>query len=224
MNMSGLIMTPRNFTFESSPARQRGVVLVMALIFLVLLTLLALSSSSSSLLQEKMVSAVRNMQLAEFGAESALREAEARLWMAPETGDPMIRNCQGTGAVTGALQACRAFDRYNPDPAFEQFKRDPNFKLGSAIATGNSFVYSGKDLTDAGAMGNSRLAEEPRYIIENLGTVTPGGTGQKYGGGGGGPQAVTMFRITARSVGGNKNASRVVQSTFGAMVNTAGGN
>lgn len=221
-------MTPRNFTFESSPAKQRGVVLVMALIFLVLLTLLALSSSSSSLLQEKMVSAVRNMQLAEFGAESALREAEARLWMASETRDPLVRICQGPGHIVGSggstvLQACRAFDRYSPDAAFEAFKRDPSLDLSSALATGNSFAYSGEDLTDA-SMGNSRLAEQPRYIIENLGTVTPGGTGQKYGGGAGGPQSVTMFRITARSVGGNKNANRVVQSTFSAMVNTAGGN
>ena len=41
-------------------ARQRGAVLVVALIFLILLTLLAIGASSGSLLQQRMVAATRS--------------------------------------------------------------------------------------------------------------------------------------------------------------------
>lgn len=214
-----------NFKFpfgQRAREKERGAVLLVALIFLILLTLLALSSSGTSLLQEKMVGAVRNQQLAEFGAQSALREAEARLWMASQTKDPLIRNCTGTGAISGSggvtvLQACRAFNRLNPDPAFETFKTAAKLDLDSGPVTNNSFVYTGKDLTDS-ALGNARLAEQPRYIIEFLGTVAPGGNPTEYKDKSKvGNQEVRMFRITARSVGANKNASRVVQSTFGAL-------
>ena len=207
---------------QGAARRQRGAVLLVALIFLILLTLLALSSSGSSLLQEKMVGAVRNQQLAQFGAETALREAEARLWMASQTGDPLIRNCSGSGNLVGGggavvLQACRAFDRPNPDPAFVQFKTAPKLDLDSGTVTNNSFQYTGKDLT-AAAMGNARLAQQPRYIIEYLGIVSPGGNPTEWGDPNKvGNQDVRMFRITARSVGANTKVSRVVQSTFGAL-------
>lgn len=207
---------------RTAPSQQRGAVLLVALIFLILLTLLALSSSGSSLLQEKMVSAVRNKQLAEFGAETALREAEARLWMASQTGDPLIRNCSGSGNLkdssgTAVLQACRAFNRDNPDPQFETFKLAAKLDLDDATVKANSFEYKGKVLT-AGTLGNAQLAEQPRYIIEYMGIVSPGGSPTEYKNKQEpGDQDVSMFRITARSVGANKNVTRVVQSTFGAL-------
>ena len=49
-------------------APQRGVVLVVALIFLLLLTILAISASGRSLLQERMAGGLRNAQLAEQSA------------------------------------------------------------------------------------------------------------------------------------------------------------
>ncbi|MGB8634544.1 MAG: pilus assembly protein [Rhodanobacteraceae bacterium] len=207
---------------------QRGAVLLVALIFLLLLTILALSSSGSSLLQEKMVGAVRNQQLAEFGAETALRGAEARLWTASETKDPFIRNCSGSGSIkdvngNAVLQACRAYDKKNPDASFSAFKHKSGLDLTSSSVTGNSFKYD-KNLT-ASSLNTGKLAAEPRYIIEYLGIARPpGGGGPQVESGYSGPgtvgvgsQDVRMFRITARSVGGNDKASRVVQSTFGAL-------
>lgn len=61
---------------------QRGVVLVVALIFLLLLTMLAISASGRSLLQERMAGGLRNGQMAEMAADTALRGAEWKLWKA----------------------------------------------------------------------------------------------------------------------------------------------
>jgi len=60
------------------PARQRGAVLFVALIFLILLTLLGLAASGNSILQERMTGGVRNRQLALMGAESGARGANRR--------------------------------------------------------------------------------------------------------------------------------------------------
>jgi hypothetical protein len=57
---------------------QRGVVMVIALIFLLLLTILAVSASGNSLLQERMSGGLRNAQQAQMSAETALRGAEQR--------------------------------------------------------------------------------------------------------------------------------------------------
>ncbi len=69
------VSIPANF---AAGRHQRGVVLVVALIFLLLITVLAISASGTSLLQEKLVGGLRNSQLAEWSAESALRGAEWR--------------------------------------------------------------------------------------------------------------------------------------------------
>ena len=59
---------------------QRGVVLVLAMVFLLLLTILAISTSGRSLLQERMAGAMRNAQQAEWSAENALRGVEWNLF------------------------------------------------------------------------------------------------------------------------------------------------
>ncbi|HET6633127.1 MAG TPA: pilus assembly protein [Rhodanobacteraceae bacterium] len=197
--------------------RQRGVVLVVALIFLVLLTLLALSSSGSSLLQEKMVGGTRNAQLAEFGAESALRAAEARLWKARTMGVSDFVNC---GRDTSG--ACYKFDPADPVSAVSNFrsKTDPGW-----TATGAQ-TYDVADLTAAGEGPEvAELARAPTYIIEDMGLERPPGAGTLHesGAGGQGDGATGfenhIYRITARSVGGNDKIVRVLQSTFAAKAN-----
>lgn len=62
----------------SSPHRQRGAVLAIALILLVVVTLLGLSSVKTVSQQEKMVSHSNDRSLAYQFAEAALREGEAQ--------------------------------------------------------------------------------------------------------------------------------------------------
>ncbi len=102
----------RRFHYNGNigPARSRGVVLFVALVFLILLTLLALSSSTNSLLQEKMVGSTRNAQMANFGAESALREAEARIWDSGAESGSKIFACDTSGSGV-----CYRFDPQAPN-------------------------------------------------------------------------------------------------------------
>ncbi|MGN5139287.1 pilus assembly PilX family protein [Aeromonas sp. 164P] len=64
--------------------KQRGMVLILSLIFLVVISLLAMAGMRGGLLQEKMVGNYKETQLALQAAETALREAERYL----DGGDP----------------------------------------------------------------------------------------------------------------------------------------
>lgn len=65
---------------------QRGVVLVLTLLFLVALTLLVLSLFETALLQNKMVNNLSNRDVAFLRAESGLGAAERMLATQPVTG------------------------------------------------------------------------------------------------------------------------------------------
>jgi type IV pilus assembly protein PilX len=109
---------PREF---AASRQQRGVVLVVALIFLLLITVLAISASGTSLLQEKLVGGLRNSQLAEWSAESALRGAEWRLWRA--SSDPGTRMQCGTST----LADCYNYDAVSPLQMVTDFRTAPGW-------------------------------------------------------------------------------------------------
>lgn len=191
--------------------RNRGAVLLVALIFLILLSLLAISSSSSSLLQEKMVGSTRNAQLASFGADAALRDAETRLWSARTLGNTGFINCRADGSTP-----C-----YPGDPRVNV----PNakaFRTGKGWITAGAQTYTQTDMTN-GSLGSAKLAANPVYIIEDLGTERPPGAGllHESGPAGGGATGFEnhLYRITARSQGGNNKAVRAMQSVFAAKAN-----
>lgn len=191
---------------------QRGAALLVALVFLVLLTILALSASGTSLLQQKMVSATRNAQLAEWGAESALRGAEWRLWNASSDDATRIRCGEGT------LADCYIFDFNSPNATVVKF-RDAKGWFTTGGTEYKGLKYSGVSSTDA----SPKLAENPYYVIEDLGLELPTGAGSLHESGASGTGGVGytsinrhLYRITARSTGGTENAVRVVESIFAA--------
>src|ERR1700743_2630000 len=91
-----------------APRQQRGVVLVVALIFLLLITMLAISASGTSLLQQKLAGGQRNAQLAEWSAENAIRGEEWRLGRS--SSDPSAQIQCGSGQFSTCYQ-------YNADAA-----------------------------------------------------------------------------------------------------------
>lgn len=208
----------RNF-----PGRQRGAVLVVALIFLMLLTILAISASGSSLLQQKMVSATRNAQLASWGAESALRGVEWDLFQKTSVvGSHVV--CT-TSMVSG--DTCARFNKQSSLFAVGGAVHDFRHQDGWSTSGGSAYTNPEMDFTapDA-AYQTATLAQSPRYMIEDLGPVRPPGadpggetgtTGMRSGGAG--KVNIHVYRITARSTGGNDNAVRAMQSTFSAQTN-----
>jgi Tfp pilus assembly protein PilX len=66
--------------------KQRGVVLILTLLFLFVLTLLVLSLFETGLLQNKMLNNLSNREIAFLHAESSLSAAQHKLSIQPVTG------------------------------------------------------------------------------------------------------------------------------------------
>ncbi|KAF1005230.1 MAG: hypothetical protein GAK28_03482 [Luteibacter sp.] len=191
--------------------RQRGVVLITALIFLLLITILAISASGTSLLQQKLAGGLRNSQLAEWSAESALRGAEWRLWRA--SSDPATRMVCGTGA----LASCYAYAANPPNATVQTFRSSTGW-----VTTGAT-TYQPVDYTAASGDGTFGLKNNPVYIIEDLGLELPPNAGMQHESGATGATGTGytstnrhVYRITARGMGNNENAIRVLETTFAA--------
>lgn len=204
---------------------QRGAVLIVALIFLMLLTMLAISASSRSLLQERMAGGLRNAQLAEMGAEAALRGGEWRLWSLPARGISLT-------CPSNSLPNCYQFSAVNPNEDVVAFRSSAGWPTDGSTeyqGDGNSLDYTtlqGSTLT-ASQKQLAKLARNPRYVIERLGQETAPGVGSQieggvtavYGSSSTPSTALWIWRVTARSTGGNENTVRTLESTYAAPGN-----
>lgn len=163
---------------------QRGVALIMALVFLVLLTLLGITAMSTTNLEEKMAGNSKDRNLAFQAAETALLDGEN--WIAAQTNKPNF------AVNTGGL--------YVPSTSTTPWWADSN-NIWTATA---SAPYSG-------TLG--KVNTQPRYIIEDLGEVPEVG-GSKVLPGAYKGKGNTIARITARGTGGTDAAQAMVQSTY----------
>jgi len=200
----------------STARAQRGAVMVVALIFLLLLTILAISASGRSLLQERMAGGLRNAQQADMSAQTALRGAEWKLWTSTSTIGTHL-NC-GSGIFTD----CYIFDPLNP------VTNVVNFRTKQGWVTAGSTEYKGYgNGVDYTTTANGKLANNPHYIIEDLGVeLPPGVSGSLHESGatgstGSGASSTSrhIYRITARASGASENTVRVLESTFAAKSN-----
>lgn len=92
MNKTMRFTSTQTCTF---PARQRGMVLLVSLVFLLLLTLLGISSMQNATLQEKMAGSVMVRNVSFQAAEAQLRLGESKIM---ESGFAMV--------VCNSLAAC----------------------------------------------------------------------------------------------------------------------
>lgn len=208
----------------SRPHRQRGVVLVIALIFLLLLTILAISASGRSLLQERMAGGLRNAQLAEQSAETALRGAEWKLWTSTTNLDATPLVC-GEGISAGS---CYRYDPTNT-AMYGASGTVTTFRDSAGWVDTGAATYKGPSgsIDYTGLSGNDKLAKNPVYMIEDMGVeLPPGVSGGLHESGatgteGSGYASTTrhIYRITARATGANPNTVRVLESTFAAKGN-----
>jgi type IV pilus assembly protein PilX len=99
--------------FESSRAalrgRQRGVALVVTLVFLLLLTILSTSALRDTTLQERMAGNLRDSNLALQAAEAALRAGES--WVLSAAGGA------AAAALDSTLESAADWDGEDPEPA-----------------------------------------------------------------------------------------------------------
>ena len=205
--------------------RQKGAVLLVALIFLILLTLLAIGASSGSLLQQRMVAATRSAQLAQMSADTALRGAEWKIWSTTTAvGGYLVCDASDINATTGCVKYDPGSTLYAAGGTVTQFRTGNNAWLSTGIeykGTDDSGFTSASNQPDT---ASPNVAANPRYIIEDMGLVKPPGAGPQHESGVTGPKSggagninIHIYRITARATGGNQNVVRVAQSTFDAQ-------
>jgi type IV pilus assembly protein PilX len=201
------------------PSRERGAVLFVALVFLLLLTLLGVTASSTSILQERMTGGMRNAHLAGIGTESGLRGGEVDLWAAAARSNTASGGIAIPPCASSGVQPCR-YMRTNGIAD----QRVQKFRTATAwLDTGSDGAKEyDQDLSSQGGdYTTSNLASQPRYIIEDLGLDTGGGSGNMGGAilaaaQGSGAPSVHLYRVTARSQGSSTSLLRAAESVFGA--------
>lgn len=138
-------MKPNHWTRYRSPTAQRGMTLLVSLIFLLILSILGIWSVSNNILQERMAGNTRNRDLAFEAAEAALDHAESTLttW---RTGP-----FDGSGGLF-PYNAVNAIVTENPtqpnDASF--WRNSANWISYRQVPVGNL----------------NQVAEQPRFIVE----------------------------------------------------------
>ena len=176
--------------------KQRGVALIVGVIFLTILSLFVLGAMRDVLLQEKMAGAYRNMSQAQTTTDSILRNAESAIY---------------TKYVTEA-----APPEYSPvDNELGATSDLRDFRSGAGYVTAGATLPS---QNFQGATGsNSQLAERGRYFIEGAIPITDeNGNNMEFAAEQTGAVSgkAFVFRITARATGGSDSFVRAAESVY----------
>jgi type IV pilus assembly protein PilX len=171
--------------------RERGVSLVVALIFLIILTILGLTAMRVATMEERMSGNSRDRSLAFQAAEAALRDAESDI-ECKKFGTPPNPRSVCISGMTGADAACTNGLCCNLS--------------GLTCIEPAVPVYSNKSLTAApsikygdatGASTLTGLSLQPRYLIEPFMV-----DGKNY------------YRITVRGYGVNSDTQVTLQEVY----------
>jgi type IV pilus assembly protein PilX len=188
------------------PRRQRGAILIVALMFLVLLTIVGVSTISGTTLEEKMAGNMREQATAFQAAESALRDAEIDL----ETGIGGTGNRDAALAATGGINtvfatACTA--SFTNGVCLQPASPPGTYQTDVVTASGWDWTSTSKTVqygAYTGATAFSGLFRQPRYVIEYLAEKDDSSLGAN----------TRYFRITARGWGADQNTTVTLQSVY----------
>ena len=192
-------MTNRSYRARAHLPRrqgQRGISLIMVLLFLIILTLVGVAASVASLSSERMARNSRDQNIALQAAEAALRDARKDI---NETRKLVGR----TGAsLTCDVPSFKGFciPAETGKPVWDLYLEDTTRSLELGEITG--LTAAQKMPTSANATSNG-VSKQPRYIIESIPDLTEGSLkagATKY-----------VFRISAIGYGSNANTKVVIQ-------------
>ncbi len=171
---------------------QRGMTLIIVLLFLVMLSVLGITAIQTSSLEEKMTGNERDRQVAFEAAEGALRDAEREIFQSLGAGSPFTSGCTD-GLCTPSITAVPQWE------AVDWMSATPR-EYGA---------FSG-----AGAYPLATLARSPRYIVELLPPMPP--SAGNSAGLGARPSTTNgiPFRITAVGWGRRLSTQVRLQSVF----------
>jgi type IV pilus assembly protein PilX len=168
---------------------ERGAILIISLLLLLILTVLGLAVMRMTRMQERMAGNTRDLNLALQGAESALRDGEARILAFPAR--PL-----DVGVLPCGLTASEVCQSNTLPVGIAEL--DDTWWNTYAL----EFGAAGKQITE--------LSADPRYTVEWVGTsrLAGLGIGQEP------PEVQFVYQVTGRSTGASGSANTVLQSTF----------
>ncbi|MGA1677327.1 MAG: pilus assembly PilX family protein [Pseudomonadales bacterium] len=181
-------------------ARARGMALFLSLVLLLVLTLLGISAVQTTTLETRMARNDQDALLAFQAAETALREAEARLERLTSTAGFTAAGNDGLWSMPTAGSAPRWEDQAIWD------ERSTLVTLPKGVAEEGSREVD--------------PAAPPRYIIEHVATVERTENAYQIDD----PYSyvatdrVQVFRITALGIGATEHARVMLQTTYGRVM------
>lgn len=168
------------------PPGQRGVALMVALVFLIVVTLIGIAAARIVTLETRLTGNVQNRDVAVQSAEAALRFAEAGL----------LQGSYTNFAANG--QGLYTFDSSQSSPWYAS--------AGWTSSSTTVLPYTGPALSSAG------YAQAPQFIIEQMPSVALPGESIGMGQYGSGVPPSAVYRITARATGGDTTSHVMLQS------------
>jgi type IV pilus assembly protein PilX len=219
------------------PSRQRGVVLLVSLLFLIVLTLLGVAASRVVAGEEKMSRYLREYNTAFQAAESAMRDArddvdgflviggtyKSRLnssatffadcsfgqclFNPTETSPPWMDEAKWANAA-----AYGTYSRRSPLPkaGVVGTNADTNARDGDTEAAVARY--------DAGSTNSSTVTgvwKQPAYLVELIPDQRPGANSVEFG-----KNPPPLYRITARGYGADPNSGAMVQEIYTSSINS----
>ena len=182
-------------------ARQSGMSLFPALMFLLVLSVIGVSAMNSTLMQEKMVSNTKDLNLAFQAAEAGLRDAEFDVSKNIDTGTVFTSTC--------ANGLCTAPSTW-PSPSSADISKMIDWSDTSK--TRRYGIYTASSALPT-------VAAQPEYVIERLSPPPglPGSPGSSVGLGCGAACVHSggyAYRLTVVGTGARPETRVVLQSTY----------
>jgi type IV pilus assembly protein PilX len=176
--------------------KQQGVILVFSLLLLSALTIIAVTGMKTSIIGEKMSGNFRNSELAHQSAESALLEAQTLI-------DNLVSIATEFTNTNGLIQS-------GNDLGEIELNYLDNTTWDAATPT---------NYTEATPLGDTQLAQPPKFIIKHLGTQDLCTNGLWD------PNSASttdrckreIFRITAFGTGMTPNSTKILQTYYERM-------
>jgi type IV pilus assembly protein PilX len=199
--------------------RQRGAVLIVALIFLVILTMLGVTAMTGTTMETRMAGNARDLGVALQAAEAGLRDGHMDIENVIYAGGArrtpaMAPNDFGVGGAFGTcnngvqtIGLCRPrFDPQGPSTLPAAQVPQDLVPLGISLTASPSVEYG----TFTGAGKLKGVAIQPHYLIEAFCLlVKPDGSmGEKAG------PPCKYYRITSRGYGGNPNSQVTLNEVY----------
>jgi len=192
--------------------RQRGVALVIGMVFLVMLSLAGLIAMNRTILQERMTGAYRSEQMAFAAAEGGLRRAEWNLWIYPVQNNLAFPKRTIPESDGDCSDVC-ASDAAYADGAETRKQRFMRQQPAEAILseTDGGGISANRHFSNASVTG-SQSAYPPLALIEY---INDGGIYESFPVGQSGIKGVLRtYRINARGFGPTGDIERQLQSTY----------